>query len=121
MLNDQEQRVWDDVRRYWTETAEPPAADRRAAAYMRAHALRAQGDAPGWVAAGAWFAIFLVLFGATVAGLALGAATVLGWAVWRYWPELTGQAPPAERSSSTGSVQWGTSRHRSVPLRDGEW
>jgi hypothetical protein len=121
VLNDQEQRVWDDVQRFWAETAEETAAERRAAAYMRARARRAQGDAPGWVAASAWIAIFLVLFGATVAGLALGAATVLGWALWRYWPELTGQAPPAERPSSTGSVQWATSRQRSVPLRDGEW
>ena len=121
MLSDQEQRIWNDVQRYWTETAEPPAAERRAAAYMRARALRAQGDAPGWVAAGAWIAIFLVLFGATVAGLALGAATVAGWALWRYWPELTGQAAPVERSSSTGSVQWTTSLTRSEPLREEKW
>ncbi|WP_369134850.1 hypothetical protein [Modestobacter sp. I12A-02662] len=34
----------------------------------------------------------LVLLGAPVAGLAIGAATVLGWALWHTWPQLGGQA-----------------------------
>jgi len=40
-------------------------------------------DAPGLVVAGAWAAIFLVLFGAVVAGLAVAAVTVVGLVVWR--------------------------------------
>jgi hypothetical protein len=104
VLNDHEQRVWDDVQRFWAETAEEPAADRRAAAFMRARARREQGDAPPWVVGGAWIAIFLVLFGAVVAGLALGAAAMAGWALWRYWPELTERGARSVTLPVTGEM-----------------
>jgi len=41
-------------------------------------------DAPGLVVAGAWAAIFLVLFGATAAGLAVAAVTATGLVLWLY-------------------------------------
>ena len=56
-----------------------------------AAATRAPADLPTLVVAGAWAAILLVLLGALAAGLAVGVATALGWALWRYWPQL-GQA-----------------------------
>jgi len=122
VLNDREQRIWDDVQRFWAETAEEPAAERRAAASTRARARRARADAPGWVAAGAWTAIFLVLFGAVVAGLALGSAAMLGWALWRSWPELTGQRTRTDSVPVTGRARSGESRQRSMArLREEEW
>ena len=65
-----------------------------------APARRSLDDAPGLVAAGAWAAIFLVLFGAPGAGLAVAAATAAGLAVWRY--RGTGHpAVPDRRPGST--------------------
>ena len=36
--------------------------------------------------AGARIAVILVLLGVVAGGLAVGAATALGWLLWRYWP-----------------------------------
>jgi hypothetical protein len=67
MLTLQETRARDDVEAFRAAHAEPPTLD----------------DAPGLVVAGAWAAIFLVLFGAVVAGLAVAAATAVGLILWR--------------------------------------
>ena len=107
MLSDQEQRVWNDVQRFWAVTTEEPASAGRAAVCTRKRLQRGQGDIPVWAVGGAWIAILLVLFGAAVAGLALGAVTGLGWALWRYWPELTGQYAPAPTLSVTGEMPAG--------------
>ena len=88
MLSDQEQRVWADMERHWSETAEEPVAVRRAVASMQRGARRERGESPGWVAGGVWISIFLILFGAVAAGLALAAVAGIGWALWPYWPEL---------------------------------
>ena len=85
MLSDSEQRVWDDIERFWAEDAEEPA---RLAPPLRRRAPRDPTDPPALVVAGAWGTILLVLLGALAAGLAVGAATALGWALWRYWPRL---------------------------------
>ncbi len=120
MLDEQEQQVWDDVQRFWAETAEEQPAERRAAAYMRARARRKRGDAPAWVVAGAWIAIFLVLFGGVVAGLALGAVTMAGWALWRYWPELTEQSAPSEAAPVTADMLPERRLDRALPLWEKE-
>ena len=86
VLSDHEQRVWDDVERFWAEESEEPP---RPAPLPRTP--REPADLPTLVVAGAWGAILLVLFGALTASLAVGVATALGWALWRYWPRL-GQA-----------------------------
>lgn len=86
VLSDHEQRVWDDVERFWAEESEEPP---RPAPLPRTP--REPADLPTLVVAGAWGAILLVLLGALAASLAVGVATALGWALWRYWPRL-GQA-----------------------------
>ncbi|WP_336026765.1 hypothetical protein [Geodermatophilus sp. FMUSA9-8] len=106
MLSSQERRVWADVQRSWDETAPGPAARRAGATATRS--LPEWEDAPGWVVAGAWLAIFLVLFGAVVSGVALGIATVLGWALWRRRPARTGRVPrsggvPASRRTGASA------------------
>ena len=89
MLSSQEQQVWDDVQRFWAEEAEePPLPD---AEPHGSGASRDEADLPVAVVAGAWITITLVLFGAMVAGLAVGLATGLGWALWHYWPRLREQ------------------------------
>ena len=82
VLSDHEQRVWDDVERFWAEEAEEPP---RPAPLSP----RDLADLPALVVAGAWGAILLVLLGALAASLAVGVATALGWALWRYWPRLS--------------------------------
>jgi hypothetical protein len=37
-----------------------------------------------------WGALLLIIFGALVAGLAVAAATALGWALWHHWPRPGG-------------------------------
>jgi hypothetical protein len=83
MLSDHEQRVWDDVERFWAEEAvEPPRP-----VPLDGAAPRDPGDPPALVVAGVWSAILLIIFGVPAAGLSIGAATALGWALWRYWPQ----------------------------------
>ena len=91
MLSQQDERAWDDIQRHWAESAEEPAAVRRAAASLRRRTRRERAAVPGWVVAGTWVAIYTVLFGAVAAGLALAAATFLGWALWHYWPRPAGR------------------------------
>jgi hypothetical protein len=88
VLSSQEQRVWDDVQRFCAEEAEEPALP---APSRTNGASRNEADLPITVVAGAWITITLVLFGAMVAGLAVGLATGLGWALWHYWPRLSEQ------------------------------
>jgi len=46
--------------------------------------LRKLDEAPGLVVGAVWAAIFLVLFGARVAGLLLFALAVTGWVLWHH-------------------------------------
>jgi hypothetical protein len=89
VLSEQERQVWDDVQRFWTVTTEEPPGSRRAVAASWRRPRRDHDDAPLWAVGGFAVAIVLVLFGAVVAGLALAAAFLLGWALWRCWPGLT--------------------------------
>jgi hypothetical protein len=70
VLSDSEQRVWDDVQRFWAEEAEEPARPE-------------PGVAAAWGVVGVRIAIVLVLLGAPSAGLTVAIAVVLGWAVSR--------------------------------------
>jgi hypothetical protein len=56
-------------------------------------------DPPVAVVAGTWSAILLILFGAVVVGLAIGAATALGRLLWR-WPAVA--AWPGHHLGSAG-------------------
>ena len=104
MLSDQEQRTWEEIQRFWAETADEPAAVRRAAASLRRQARRERGDVPGWVIIATRVAMVTVLLGAVTAGLALGAATLLGWALWRYWPRTATPNVAAPTSCMSGEV-----------------
>jgi len=88
VLSSQEQQVWDDVQRFWEWEAEEPS---RLALSRAGWASDNEADLPVAVSAGIWITVTLVLFGAMVAGLAVAAATALGWALWRYWPQLEPQ------------------------------
>ncbi|MFW3172822.1 hypothetical protein [Geodermatophilus sp. CPCC 206100] len=95
MLSEPEQRMWNDVERCCAaEAEEPDLAGHRGGG-------RSVDDLPAAVVAGAWAAIFLVLFGVVDGGLVVAAATALGWLLWRLWPRLRGQdvaaaGPPGE-------------------------
>jgi hypothetical protein len=90
MLSEHEQRVWDDIERYWAEEAPEP---RRSAS-----APRDPSDPPALVVAGIWGAILLIIFGVTAAGLSVGAVTAVGWALWRYRPRPGRTGPPVTES-----------------------
>lgn len=124
MLSRQEQRIWDDVQRFWAaEVDEPPPAAPRAPGHTRPsrrnRAFRDPADLPVAVVAGAWITIILIIFGAPAAGLALAVATALGWALWRSWPQLSRQSPPktvpnggADRSTRGSADEPGHRRTR---------
>ncbi len=91
MLSDHEQRLWDDIERFYAAEAEE--LDRAGVQGLR----RRKQDAGEWedipapVVAGIWITIMLIIFGAPAGGLAVAAATALGWWVWRYWRLLEGE------------------------------
>jgi hypothetical protein len=91
VLSSHEQRIWDDIQRCYAAEAEEPVLPGLRSALRRRRADRAVDDLPATVVAGAWSAILLVLLGGLVVGLAVGAATALGWALWRCWPLLRDQ------------------------------
>jgi len=117
MLSSQDQRVWDDIVRFWeAEVEEPP----RPAPSRRKGASRDHGDLPFAVVAGTWITIALVLLGAVVAGLAVGLATALGWALWHYWPLLSGQGSPrTSPQSGRGRTRHGPAD--ALPLTPRRW
>jgi len=80
----QEDPARDDVEQVRAAEAEPRSMD----------------DAPGLVVAGAWAAIFLVLFGAVVAGVTVAAGTAVGLAMW--WSRA-GHPAVRERRSGSGT------------------
>ena len=94
MFSRQEQSVWDDVQRSWAADVEEPPPAAPPAPSHRTRASRDPADLPVVVVAAAWITIMLVLFGAPVAGLALGVATALGWALWHHRPQPGRQDAP---------------------------
>jgi hypothetical protein len=91
VLSSHEQRIWDDIERLYAAEAEEPVLPGLSPALRPPRHDRGVDDLPAAVVAGAWSAILLVLFGALVVGLAVGAATALGWSLWRCWPRLGAQ------------------------------
>ena len=83
MLSAQEERIWQDVQRYWDVTVEEPGDP---------------DDAPVWVMIGVRVAILLVLFGAVVPGLVVTAASLIGWGLWRARPRRVSAAGRTERA-----------------------
>ncbi|WP_141242903.1 DUF3040 domain-containing protein [Geodermatophilus obscurus] len=90
MLSRDEQRIWDDIERFYAAEAEEPVLPVPHPALRHRRDGRGAGDLPVAVVAGAWSAILLILFGVLVAGFAVGAATALGWWLWRHWSLLRG-------------------------------
>jgi hypothetical protein len=113
MLNDHEQRVWDDIERFWAEDAvEPP----RSVPVARP-APRTLADPALLVVAGVSIVIILVLVGAPVVGVAVGVAAALGWWLWHYWPRL-GELGSATAWPVFGEVHpgsWATRRPAEQP------
>ena len=92
MLSSQEERVWDEIQRYWSDEAEEPRRPRRSS--------RVEAELPIAVAVGARVVIVLLLFGAAPAALAVAAATALGWVLWRHRPQ---PSVPLISSPQTGT------------------
>jgi hypothetical protein len=99
VLSSQEQRIWEDVQRFWAEEAQEPSRPRLPSPGHREAASREETDLPVAVIVGARIAIVLILFGAVPAGLAVAVTTALGWTVWRNWRRPAGQAEPPTPST----------------------
>jgi hypothetical protein len=95
VLSSHEQRIWDDIERFYAAEAEEPVLAAPHPTHRRRREGRGVDDLPAAVVAGVWATILLILIGAVVAGAAVGAATALGWLLWRLWPLLRGR--PGER------------------------
>ena len=94
MLSEQEQRIWDDVQRFWTEEVEEPPRVAPSAPNSRRRKWRDRAVLQVAVVVGARITIVLLLFGALVPALAVGVATAVGWALEHSWPQLPGQGAP---------------------------
>ncbi len=94
MLSRQEQSLRDDVRWSWAAEVEEPPPAALPAPSRRTRVSRDPADLPVAVVAAAWITIMLLLFGAPVAGLVLGVATALGWALWHHRPQPGRQDAP---------------------------
>jgi hypothetical protein len=97
VLSRQEQQIWDDVQRFWDEDAEEPPQAARPARWHHRRPPRDLADLPAAVVAGIWTTILLAFVGAPVAGMAVGVATALAWALWQWWPELIRQGAQQTR------------------------
>ena len=86
MLSSDEQRIWDDIERFYAVEAEEPVLPARHPARRRRHDPHGVDDLPAAAVAGLWVVNLPVLFGPGVGGLAIGTATALGWVRWRCWP-----------------------------------
>jgi len=102
VLSSQEQQVWDDVQRFWAEEAREPPLPTPG---RTTRVSRDETDLPVAVVAGSWITITLILLGAVLAGLAVGLATGLGWALWRVWPRL-GEPGARRISPRSGNDAW---------------
>jgi hypothetical protein len=89
VLSSREQRIWDDVLRFWAEEAEEPPL----ATPSREWSSSDEAELPIAVAAGLWITIPLILFGMMSAAVTVGFTTALGWALWHYWPRLSPRPP----------------------------
>jgi hypothetical protein len=102
VLSADEQQAWEDIQRYYDAEAEEPVRIIRLRTSQRERRGPGLDDLPAAVVAGVWITIFLVLFGAAVAGLAVAAATALGWAMWRWWPDRGNDPDPSSPPGRDG-------------------
>ena len=96
MLSREEQQVWEDIQRFYDDEVEEPARGGGHRTWQRRRAAPGLEEMPAAAVAGVWITIFLVIFGAAGAGLAVGAATALGWLLWRWWEQLDGAGSAPE-------------------------
>ena len=113
MLSVEEQRVWDDVQRFWAEEVEEPSRAAPSAPSRRRRASHDRAVLQVAMVVGARITIVLLLFGALVPGLAVGVATALGWALGHSWPQLRRQGAPD--TSSDGGEDRTVRRHADEP------
>ena len=104
MLDEHEQRRWDEIERHYR--AETGREGQR----------RDRTDLPAPIIGGAWGAVLLVLFGVPAAGAAIAVVTGLMWVLWRFLPHLrNGTADDvgaAETSRpSRDVIRWSSSAH----------
>jgi hypothetical protein len=95
VLSADEQQAWEDIQRYYDAEAEEPVRIVRLRTSQPERPRPGLDDLPAAVVAGVWITILLVLVGAAVAGLAIAAVTALGWAVWRWGPDLGSDPDPS--------------------------
>jgi hypothetical protein len=88
VLSSEEERVWDDVQRFWLEEADEPPLPRIMEPVPGS-------DVPTAVVVGVSSTVLLLLFGAVVAALVIAGATALGWALWRRWSAAGPEGAPA--------------------------
>jgi hypothetical protein len=84
VLSQQEQRVWEDVQRFWTTTAEEPAYDEWPTDFRPATVHPDPVAAPVWAVVGLRIGIVLVLLGVVVPGLVVTVASAVGWGLRRF-------------------------------------
>ena len=94
MLSVQEQRVWDDVQRFWAEEVDEPPRAAPVAPTRRGRSERDQAVLQVAVVVGARITVVLLLLGALLPGLAVGVATALGWALSHSRPRPSRQGAP---------------------------
>lgn len=104
MLSSHERQSWEDIRRQLEADPAEPVRLGRTRSFERTGDLPGVDDLPAAVVGGLWTTIFLVLFGAVAAGLAVGALTVLGWMAWRWWADSrpTGEDPAGPAVTDPG-------------------
>jgi hypothetical protein len=90
VLSESEQRLWDDIERFWAEEAEEPERPRVPGTGGRRRPQ--SGTAALWGIIGVRVVIVLVLFGLPFAALSVAGALAIGWAVVR-----TGRGPDGAR------------------------
>ena len=94
MLSVQEQRIWNDVQRFWAEEVEEPARAAPPAPNRRGRSWRDRAVLQVAVVVGTRITVVLLLLGALVPGLAVGVATALAWALGHSWPQPSGHGAP---------------------------
>jgi hypothetical protein len=122
VLSVQEQRVWDDVQRFWAEEVEEPSRGAPSAPNRRGRSWRGRAVLQVAVVVGARITVVLLLLGALVPGLVVGVGTALGWALRHSWPTPAGQGAPdtAPDGCDDRAVRWPADEPRNQRLR-GTW
>jgi len=98
VLDHDEEKAWDEIRRRYAEEAGEPARAVLDLTVRRPRRSEPRG-LPVAVVAGCGIAVLLVICGAPLAGLAIAVATAPRWLLWRHGHLLDGgvgpPAPPA--------------------------